>query len=71
MEGDRTGEHAVEEWKCFGEEGVDMLWDLMQKIYQEEKVPNEWRDNDIMPIYKEKGNIQDCSKYIDIKLMKQ
>ncbi len=51
-----------------GEEGVDMLWYLMQNIYQEEKVPNEWRDSVIVPIYKERGDIQDCSNYRGIKL---
>ena len=29
----------------------------------------EWRDNVIVPIYKEKGNIQDCGNYRGIKLM--
>jgi len=46
-----------------------MLWDLMTKIYEEEKIPSEWRDSAIIPIYKEKGNIQDCSNYRGIKLM--
>ena len=34
----------VEVWKCLGEEGIDMLWDLMQGIYEQEKIPTEWRD---------------------------
>ena len=29
----------VEVWKCLGEEGVDMLWDLMKGIYEQEKIP--------------------------------
>ena len=33
----------VEVWKCMGEEGVDMLWDLLQKIYEQEKMP-EWHE---------------------------
>ena len=31
----------VEVWKCMGEEGVDMLWDLLQKIYEQEEMPEE------------------------------
>ena len=43
----------VEVWKCLGEEGIDMLWDLMKGIYEKEKIPTEWRDSVIIPIYKE------------------
>ena len=32
----------VEVWKCLGEEGIDMLWDLMKGIYEQEKIPTEW-----------------------------
>ena len=49
----------VEVWKCLGEEGIDILWDLMKGIYEQEKIPTEWRDSVIIPIYKEKGDIQD------------
>ena len=47
----------VEVWKCLGEEVIDMLWDLMKGIYEQEKIPTEWRDSVIIPIYKEKGDI--------------
>ena len=59
----------VEFWKCLGEEGIDMLWDLMKGIYEQETIPTEWRDSVIIPIYKEKGDIQDCGNYRGIKLM--
>ena len=59
----------VEVWKSLGEEGIDMLWDLMNKIYQQEMMPEQWRESFIVPIYKEKGDIQDCSNYRGIKLM--
>ena len=59
----------VEVWKCLGEEGIDMLWDLMKGIYEQQKIPTEWRDSVIIPIYKEKGDIQDCGNYRGIKLM--
>ena len=55
-------------WKCLGE-GIDMLWDLMKGIYEQEKIPTEWRDSVIIPIYKEKGDIQECGNYRGIKLM--
>ena len=59
----------VEAWKSLEEEGIDMLWDLMNKIYQQEVMPEQWRESFIVPIYKEKGDIQDCSNYRGIKLM--
>ena len=69
--GEATGMDGipVEVWKCLGEGGIDMLWDLMQVIYEQEKIPTEWRDSVIIPIYKEKGDIQDCGNYRGIKLM--
>ena len=59
----------VEVWKCLGEEGIDIMWDLMKGIYEQEKMPTEWRDSVIMPIHKEKGAIQDCGNYRGMKLM--
>ena len=59
----------VEAWKGLGEEGIDMLWELMQRIYEREEMPAPWRDSVIVPIYKEKGDIQDCGNYRGIKLM--
>lgn len=49
----------VEVWKCVEEEGIDLLPDLMQKICEHETLPDE-KDSVIVPIYQEKGNIQDC-----------
>ena len=59
----------VEVWKSLGEEGIDILWDLMQKIYSQEKMPEEWRGSIIIPIYKGKGDIQECGNYRGIKLI--
>ena len=69
--GEATGMDGipVEVWKCLGEEGIDMPWDLMKGIYEQEKIPTELRDSVIIPIYKEKGDIQDCGNYGGIKLM--
>ena len=45
----------VEVWKSLGEEGVDMLLDLLQKIFEQEKMPEEWRDSVLVPIFRQKG----------------
>ena len=59
----------AEVWKSLGEEGVDMLLDLLQKISEQAKIPEEWRDSVIVPIFKEKGDIQDCGNYRGIKMI--
>ena len=40
--------------QSLGEGGVDMLLDLLQKIFEQEKMPEEWRDSVIVPIFKAK-----------------
>ena len=49
----------VKVWKSLGEEGVDnyffMLLDLLQKMFEQEKLPEEWRYRIIVPIFKEMG----------------
>nr|XP_027232843.1 uncharacterized protein LOC113824304 [Penaeus vannamei] len=59
----------MEAWKSLGEAAVDVLWDLLNKIYEQEKIPSKWRKSTIVPIYKQKGNIQDCTNYRGIKLI--
>ena len=46
-----------------------MLLDLLQKIFEQEKMPEEWRDSVIVPISKEKGDIKDCGNYRGIKMI--
>ena len=46
-----------------------MLLDLLQKTFEQEKMPKEWRDSVIVPIFKEKRDIQDCGNYRDIKMI--
>ena len=38
----------VEVWKSLGEEGVDMLLDLLQTIFEQDTMPEEWRDSVIV-----------------------
>ena len=59
----------VEVWKSLGEDWVDMLLDVIQKIFEQEKMPEEWRESVIVPIYKEKEDIQDCVNYRGIKMI--
>lgn len=62
-------EIPVEVWKCLGADGIDILWDLMRKVMQQERIPNEWRKSVMVPIFKGKGDVQQCGNYRGIKLM--
>ena len=59
----------VEVWKALGREGVDMLLQLIREILEKEFIPEKWRESTLMPIFKDKGDIQGCEKYRGIKLM--
>ena len=60
---------SIEVWKCLGEFGVKWLMKLFNKIWQSNKMPEEWRKSTLVPLYKNKGDIQDCSNYRGIKLI--
>ena len=45
-------EIPVEAWRALGGEGVDLLWDVMIKIEEQEHIPDEWRKSVLVPIYK-------------------
>ena len=59
----------AEAWKALGEQGIDVLWRLMRKIMEFETIPEKWRESILVPIFKEKGDIQKCENYRGIKLM--
>ena len=62
-------ELPIEAWKALGNEGTNTLWSLMQKIFHEERMPDSWRQSTLIPIFKEKGDVQACENYRGIKLM--
>ncbi|KAK3570304.1 hypothetical protein QTP86_017185 [Hemibagrus guttatus] len=59
----------VEVWKCLGEAAVEFLTSLFNRVLESERVPEEWRRNLLVPIFKNKGDVQSCSNYRGIKLM--
>lgn len=56
-------EIPVEAWKALGELGVEIVHEIICQAFDSERIPNEWRESTLVPIYKEKGDIQDCEKY--------
>ncbi|KAK3535802.1 hypothetical protein QTP70_021115 [Hemibagrus guttatus] len=59
----------VEVWKCLGEAAVEFLTSLFNRVLENERMPEEWRRSVLVPIFKNKGDVQSCSNYRGIKLM--
>ena len=57
----------VEVWKCLGENALEFLTKLYNRTMESEIMPEEWRDRVLIPIYKNKGDVQSCSYYKGIK----
>ncbi|KAM1611225.1 hypothetical protein TB2_000020 [Malus domestica] len=59
----------IEVWKVLGETGITWLTDLFNRILKTKKMPNKWRTSTLVPIYKNKGDVQNYMNYRGIKLM--
>ncbi len=42
---------------------------LFNIIMKNKKMPNQWRKSTLIPLFKNKGDIQNCANYRGIKLM--
>ncbi|XP_019254682.1 PREDICTED: uncharacterized protein LOC109233302, partial [Nicotiana attenuata] len=62
-------EILVEFWKCVGRAGLEWLAGLFNVIFRTKKMPEEWRSSRVVPLYKNKGDIQCCNNYRGIKLL--
>jgi len=58
-----------EVWKSLGNRGIMWLTNLFYEIMRTKKMSDEWRRSTLIPIYKNKGDIQNCANYRGIKLM--
>ena len=59
----------IEVWRCLGDAGISWQTKLFNKIFKSNKMPDEWRRSILVPIFKNKGDIQSCTNYRGIKLM--
>ena len=54
--------------RCLRDIAIVWLTKMFNNIFRSNKMPEEWR-NILVPIYKNKGDIQSCTNYRGIKLM--
>jgi hypothetical protein len=59
----------IEVWKCLGDIAIVRLTKLFNHIFRSNKMPDEWSRSTLVTIFKNKGDIQSCTKYRGIKLM--
>jgi Reverse transcriptase (RNA-dependent DNA polymerase) len=59
----------IEVWRCLGDIAIVWLTKLFNTIFRSNKMPDEWRRSILVPIFKNKGDIQSCTNYRGIKLM--
>jgi len=59
----------VEVWKFMGEVGLDWLTELFNVICRTGKMPRESRASTVIPLYKNKEDIQVCNNFRGIKLL--
>ena len=63
-------EIPAEAWKCIGNFGIKILCKLFNSIIMNtEQIPSAWRQSILIPMFKGKGDIQECKNYRGIKLL--
>ena len=58
----------MEVWKFVGEVAVEFLTKTFNKIMKSGRMPEEWR-SELVPIFKNNGDVESCGNYRGIKLM--
>jgi hypothetical protein len=59
----------IEVWRYLGAKAIVWLTKLFNLIFRSNKIPEEWRRSILVPIFKNKGDVQSCTNYRGIKLM--
>jgi hypothetical protein len=54
--------------KFGGESPIKRIYELIRKVWAQEKIPNEWKRSIICPIHKN-GDLSECANYRGISLL--
>ena len=46
-----------------------MMHEILKRVWEEEQMPEEWKESEIVPIYKQKGDPLECGNFRGIKLL--
>lgn len=57
----RPDEIPVDFWKFAGRAGLRWLTELFNDFFKTAKMPEAWRWSTMIPLYKNKGDIQSCN----------
>jgi hypothetical protein len=58
-------------WRSFRDVAIIWLTKLFNLIFWSNKIPDEWRQSILVPIFKNKGDVQNCNNYQGIKLINE
>jgi hypothetical protein len=59
----------IEVWMTLRDVVIVWVTKLFNLIFRSNKMPDEWMQNILVPIFKNKGDVQSCTNYGRIKLM--
>jgi hypothetical protein len=59
----------IEVWRCLRDVAIVWLIKLFNTIFRSNKMSDEWRKNILVPIFKNKEDIQSYANHRGIKLM--
>ena len=54
---------------ALGDKGIEWLTELLNKVWREEEISDDWKHSVLITIFKGKGNILNCGDYRGIKLL--
>lgn len=60
---------STDMFKVLGKPGLRWITRIMRAVWQEQCIPEDWRTSVLVPIFKKKGDIHECSQYRGIKLL--
>ena len=60
----------IEVWRGLGEEGIRWLTNLFNTILRTHRMLEEWRNNTLIPLFKNKGVAQVCGNYRGTSLIR-
>ena len=66
----RPSEVCGEMISASGEVGVSVMMELCQRVLDGKGMPDEWQTSVMVPIFKGKRDVRNCSTYRGVKLLK-